>query len=84
MKPVRFHIEPHSLTLWNKKVQVTSKSIFRVEEAKGVKGCYESVYASHDPVQVIRWYNNTSKPEGWRVRIIKDGDEFVILDKKTF
>lgn len=74
----------HIVTIFNKTIKYTDKSVFRVEESRNPKATYEGMYSHHDPVKVIRYFNSTSKPAGWRIRLIKDGDEFIIITKKTF
>jgi len=79
-------MEAHRVTLFDKSILYTAKSVFRVEESRNPKATYEGCFASNDPVKAIRWYQNTTKVagSGWRVRLVKDGDEFVIITKKTF
>lgn len=74
----------HKITIFDKSILFTDKSVFRVEEARNKRSCYEGVFSSSDPVKAIRFYNATVKPSGFRLRFIKDGDEFVILNKKAF
>lgn len=75
---------PHTVTIFDKTINFTDKSVFRVEESRNPKATYEGMFSCNDPVKVIRYYNATVKPAGWRIRLIKDGDEFVIITKKTF
>jgi hypothetical protein len=79
-------MDAHTVTLFDKKVTYTAKSVFRVEESRNAKATYEGCFASNDPVKAIRWYQNTTKDagSGWRVRLVKDGDEFIVITKKTF
>lgn len=79
-------MDAHAITLFDKKVTYTAKSVFRVEESRNAKATYEGCFASNDPVKAIRYYQNTSKAvgSGWRVRLVKDGDEFIIITKKAF
>lgn len=68
-------------------MSVTDKTIFRVEESRNSKCIYEGVYAHNDPVHAIRYYNSTVESDrkaGFRVRLVKDGDEFLVISKKTF
>lgn len=75
---------PHIVVLFDKKIKYTDKSVFRVEESRNVKASYEGLYSHSDPVKVIRYYNSTVKPAGWKIRLIKDGDEFIVINKKQF
>ena len=79
-------MEAHKVTLFDKSILYTAKSVFRVEESRNAKAIYKGQFASNDPVKAIRWYQNTTKDagSGWRVRLVKDGDEFIIITKKTF
>lgn len=79
-------VDSHTITLFDKSILYTAKSVFRVEESRNAKATYEGCFASNDPVKAIRWYQNTTKTagSGWRVRLVKDGDEFIIITKKTF
>jgi hypothetical protein len=79
-------VDSHTITLFDKSILYTAKSVFRVEESRNSKATYEGSFASNDPVKAIRYYQNTSKAvgSGWRVRLVKDGDEFIIITKKTF
>ena len=68
-------------------VMFTEKTIFRVEQSRNAKCIYEGVYAHKDPVHAIRYYNSTVEADrkaGFRVRLVKDGDEFLVISKKTF
>lgn len=79
-------VDSHTITLFDKSILYTAKSVFRVEESRNSKATYEGSFASNDPVKAIRYYQSTTKAEGsgWRVRLVKDGDEFIIITKKTF
>lgn len=80
-------MQNHQINILGKSVTFTDKSIFRVEESRNAKCVYEGVYANHDPVKAIRYYNSTVdaiRKAGFRVRLVKDGDEFTIIAKKTF
>lgn len=80
-------MQPHQISVLGKSVSVTDKTIFRVEESRNSKCIYEGVYAHKDPVHAIRYYNSTVESDrkaGFRVRLVKDGDEFSIIAKKTF
>lgn len=77
-------MEAHTITLFDKPILYTAKSVFRVEESRNPKACYEGVFASSDPVKAIRYYQSTTKTAGWRLRLVKDGDEFIIITKRTF
>ena len=77
----------HKITLDGKTIKFTDKSVFRVEESRNAKCVYEGVYAHKDPVHAIRYYNATVQSErkaGFRTRLVKDGDEFLVILKKTF
>jgi hypothetical protein len=73
-----------TFTAFNKTIAHTDKSVFRIEVRAKARGEYLQEFAHADPVHAIRYYNSTVKPAGFRVRLIKDGDEFVIIDKKDF
>lgn len=76
-----------NLAINGKTVRCTEKTIFRVEESRNSKCTYEGVFAHKDPINALRYYNATAQSErkaGFRVRLVKDGDEFEILMKKTF
>lgn len=80
-------MNPHQIKVLGKSVNVTEKTIFRVEESRNAKCVYEGVYAHKDPVSAIRYYNATTQADrkaGFRVRLVKDGDEFLVISKKTF
>ena len=71
-------------TAFDKEIEHTEKSIFRVEVRAKKRGEYASEFSHYTPVNAIRYYLATVKPTGFRVRLIKDGDEFIIIDKKDF
>ena len=73
-----------TFTAFNKTIAHTDKSMFRIEVRAKARGEYAQEFAHADPVNAIRYYNSTVKPKGFRVRLIKDGDEFIIIDKKDF
>jgi len=80
-------MQTHYLAVGGKSIPFTEKSIFRVEESRNAKCVYEGVFAHKDPVNAIRYYNATaesSRKAGFRVRLVKDGDEFQVIFKKTF
>ena len=80
-------MNPHQIKVLGKSVNVTEKTIFRVEESRNAKCVYEGVYSHKDPVSAIRYYNATTQADrkaGFRVRLVKDGDEFLVISKKTF
>lgn len=80
-------MEKHSLAVGGKSIFFTDKTIFRVEESRNEKCVYEGVFAHKDPVHAIRYYNSTVESQrkaGFRVRLVKDGDEFQVIFKKTF
>ncbi len=77
----------HKINIYGKSVDFTDKSIFRVEESRNAKCIYEGVYAHKDPIHAIKYYNSTVEADrktGFRVRLVKDGDGFTIITKKTF
>lgn len=80
-------MNPHQINILGKFVTFTDKSVFRVEESRNAKATYEGAFSSSDPVKAIRYYNSTIeavRKAGFRVRLVKDGDEFTIITKKTF
>ena len=80
-------MQPHQINILGMSVMFTEKTIFRVEQSRNAKCIYEGVYAHKDPVHAIRYYNSTVESDrkaGFRVRLVKDGDEFTIIAKKTF
>jgi hypothetical protein len=84
---IKFDMLSYSLAIGGKWIPYTEKSVFRVEESRNAKCTYEGVFAHKDPVNAIRYYNSTCqsvRKAGFRVRLVKDGDEFTILLKKTF
>lgn len=81
------NMQNHQILVLGKSVTVTDKSIFRVEESRNSRCTYEGVYSHKDPVSAIRYYNSTIeavRKAGFRVRLVKDGDEFTVIAKKTF
>jgi hypothetical protein len=85
--PTSLDMQTHKINILGKSVTLTDKTIFRVEESRNAKCTYEGVYAHKDPVSVIRYYNSTCEADrkaGFRVRLVKDGDEFSVISKKTF
>ena len=85
--PIILKMQPHNINILGKTVKVTDKTVFRVEESRNAKATYEGMFASADSVRAIRYYNSTCESErkaGFRVRLVKDGDEFTIIAKKTF
>ena len=81
------NMQSHTINILGKSVTVTDKTVFRVEESRNAKATYEGMFASADSVRAIRYYNSTCESErkaGFRVRLVKDGDEFTIIAKKTF
>jgi hypothetical protein len=80
-------MQNHNILILGKSVAVTEKTVFRVEESRNSKATYEGMFASSDPVKAIRYYNSTCEDKrnaGFRVRLVKDGDEFSVISKKTF
>lgn len=85
--PKKPKMEKHHLAVGGKSIPFTEKSIFRVEESRDSKTAYEGVFGHKDPVHAIRYYNATIESQrkaGFRVRLVKDGDEFQVIFKKTF
>ncbi len=81
------NMQNHSILVLGKSIAVTAKTVFRVEESRNSKATYEGMFSSADPVKAIRYYNSTCEADrkaGFRVRLVKDGDEFTIIAKKTF
>jgi len=72
----------HTSEMFGKKISYTEKSIFRVEVSRNAKATYEGMYGNSNPISAIKWFNNTVAKEGQRVRLVKDGDEFIIISKK--
>jgi len=80
-------MQNHNISILGKSVSVTDKTVFRVEESRNSKATYEGMFSSPDSVKAIRYYNSTCEADrkaGFRVRLVKDGDEFTIIAKKTF
>lgn len=83
----RSNMQNHSILVLGKSVTVTDKSIFRVEESRNSRSTYEGMFSATDAVKAIRYYNSTCeavRKAGFRVRLVKDGDEFTVIAKKTF
>ena len=81
------NMQSHIINILGKSVKVTDKTVFRVEESRNAKATYEGMFASADSVRAIRYYNSTCesvRKAGFRVRLVKDGDEFTIIAKKIF
>jgi hypothetical protein len=76
-------MEDHFIKVMEKKVKVTDKSIFRVEERKLPRGAYDGIYAHKDIHKAIQYYTNTSVKLNYLVRLIKDGDEYMLICKKS-
>lgn len=80
-------MQNHEIKILGKSVAVTDKTVFRVEESRNAKCTYEGMFSSSDFVKAIRYYNSTCdaiRNAGFRVRLVKDGDAFTIISKKTF
>ena len=80
-------MQSHIINILGKSVTVTDKTVFRVEESRNAKATYEGMFASSTSVMAIRFYNSSCEADrkaGFRVRLVKDGDEFTIIAKKTF
>lgn len=73
-----------TFTAFDKTIAHTEKSIFRVEVRAKARGEYQQEFAHADPVNAIRYFNATVKPKGFVVRLIKDGDEYILIQKKNF
>ena len=85
--PTSPNMEKYYLAIGGKSIACTDKTIFRVEESRDSKATYEGVFAHKDFVNANRYYNSTIQSErkaGFRVRLVKDGDEFKILTKKVY
>lgn len=76
-------MEPHKVLAFGKKILVTDKSVFRVEERKLPRAAYEGLYSHKDLHKAIDYYENTPVKAGWLVRLIKDGDEYILITKKS-
>ncbi len=76
-------MESHTIKLFGKKIQITDKTIFRVEERKNsVKKPYEGIYSHKDIHKALLYFTNTIVKPNYTVRLIKDGDEYMLLQKK--
>jgi hypothetical protein len=75
-------MEAHIIKAFEKRIKVSDKSIFRVEERKLPRGAYDGLYAHKDIHKAIAYFQNTSVKAGWLVRLIKDGDEYMLITKK--
>lgn len=81
----------HRIVIFDKKIKYTENSMFRVEESKNPKACYEGVYAHKDPIRAIAYYTHYeslngsvfNQTSGKRIRLVKDGDEFKVIAKKV-
>jgi len=76
-------MESHAIKVFGKSVTWTDKSMFRVEERKQPKGSYEGLYAHKDIHQAVNYFKNTKVKDGFLIRLVKDGDEFVVITKKS-
>jgi hypothetical protein len=75
---------PHKITLFNKVVEITDRTVFRVETTRRANQEYQQVFFSADPLPCISFYLNTTMPKGGKVRIVVDGDTFKVLNRKSF
>jgi hypothetical protein len=76
-------MEAHTIKLFGKKIQITDKSIFRVEQRKNAeKKPYEGVYSHKDIHKALLFFTNTAVNPNLTIRLIKDGDEYMLLQKK--
>lgn len=72
----------HTIKAFDKQIKVSDKSVFRVEERKLPRGAYEGLYSHKDIHKAIAYFQNTSIKDGWLIRLIKDGDEYMLITKK--
>jgi len=77
-------MEAHKITIFDKRIEVTDKSIFRVEVRGDNKKPYESIYSHKDVHKAMLFFMNTIVKPNNIVRLIKDGDEYILLKKKTY
>jgi hypothetical protein len=75
-------MESHKIIIFDKRIEVTDKSIFRVEVRGDNKKPYESIYSHKDIHKAMLFFMNTVVKPKNIVRLIKDGDEYVLLKKK--
>jgi hypothetical protein len=73
----------HEVLAYGKKIKVTDTSVFRVEQRKLPKGSYEGLYAHKDIHKAINFYQNTPNKSGYMIRLVKDGDEFIVINKQS-
>jgi hypothetical protein len=76
-------MEQQKILAYGKKIEITDASVFRVEERKLPKGSYEGLYAHKDIHKSINYYDNTPVKQGYMVRLVKDGDEFIVINKRS-
>lgn len=57
--------------------------MFRVEERRQPKGSYECLFSHKDIHKAINFYHNTKIKKNYLIRLIKDGDEFVVIQKQA-
>ena len=77
-------MEAHTLKIYGKVVNWTEKSMFRVEERKQPKGSYEGLFAHKDIHKAINYYLNTPIKKDYMIRLVKDGDEFLVIQKQAW
>lgn len=75
-------METHKITIFDKRISITDKSIFRVEVRGNNKKPYETMYSHKDVHKAMLFFVNTMVGKGQVIRLIKDGDEYVLLNKK--
>lgn len=75
-------METHKITIFDKRISITDKSIFRVEVRGNNKKPYETMYSHKDVHKAMLFFVNTMVSKGQVIRLIKDGDEYVLLNKK--
>lgn len=77
-------VSPHKITLFNKAIEITDRTVFRVETTRRANQEYQQVFFSADPLPCVSYYLNTTMPKGGRVRIVLDGSGFKVLNRKSF
>ena len=77
-------MQDHEITVYGKKIRITDKSVFRVEERRLPKGSYEGIYSHKNVHSAVSYFCNTTLKKDRLLRLVKDGDEFVVITKATF
>ena len=72
----------NKIKVYNKTVKYTDKSIFRVEVRRDSHKPYDGIYFDQDITKAIKFYENTPAKAGYAVRLIKDGDEYQLINRK--